>query len=154
MSIMGEKSQDTAPPLMRPVAIGWAAGAALVLLAAGLLRVGDNRQVQLPWCEVVLPETCAMYARFGLDCPGCGLTRSFIYLAHASPASAWQLNPLSWLLFGYVIAQIPLALWHFSRSRSRWLRRLTRCNEWSLVVLMTALMLRWLWKLGLGELGG
>ena len=92
-----------------------------------------------------------MYSRFGIDCPGCGLTRSFIHLAHAEPLAAWELNPLSWLLFGYVVAQIPLALAHGAGVRTKWLKNLIGINQWGLVTIMIALVVRWGFKIALGD---
>ena len=139
--------------LMWWVSLGWAFFPGLVLLVAYLLDVGDHRQVILPWLNVALPETCALYSRFGVDCPGCGLTRSFIHIAHAEPIAAWRLHSLSWFLFAYVAAQIPLALCHFIGLRASWLHRMTHFNQWALVVLSVVLVLRWLWNLAIGELG-
>lgn len=42
---------------------------------------------------------CAMRDVLGLPCPGCGLTRSFIHLAHGDPAGAAVMNPFGLLLF-------------------------------------------------------
>ncbi len=133
--------------LFKRVAIGWMLVPSLILLSAGLLTIGENRQVVVPWLNVTLPETCTLYARFGIDCPGCGLTRSFIEIAHANPIAAFRLHPLSWILFAYVAAQIPLALYHARGVDSERLGRLTRLNEWGLVSLAIALLVVWLGKL-------
>lgn len=42
---------------------------------------------------------CAMRETFGLPCPGCGLTRAFIHLAHGDPAGAAVMNPFGLVLF-------------------------------------------------------
>lgn len=139
--------------LFQRVALGWVVAPAFILLASCVLQVGERRKVVVPWLNVALPETCALYSRFGIDCPGCGLTRSFIHIAHADPLAAWRLHPLSWLLFAFVAAQIPLALAHVRGSRSAWLKQLTRANEWALVALAITLMLFWLGKLSLGFFG-
>jgi len=133
--------------IFQRVAIGWLIVPCLILLSAGLLTVGEDRKVIVPWFNFALPETCTLHYRFGIDCPGCGLTRSFIEIAHANPLAAFRLHPLSWLLFAYVAAQIPLAIYHARGVQAEWLRRLTRANEWGLVSLSIALLVVWFGKL-------
>ncbi len=43
------------------------------------------------------PVVCPFRLMTGLPCPGCGLTRSWVYVAHGEWSSAWSANP-----FGYV----------------------------------------------------
>lgn len=87
----------------------WLASSVVVLLLSWVMSTGDGRQVVLPGVGVI-PETCTLHTRFGVDCPGCGLTRSFIHLAHGNLRAAWSLNPVSLLLFIFVASQIPLVL--------------------------------------------
>ena len=87
----------------------WLAGSFAVLLLSWIMSIGDGRQVVLPGVGV-LPEICTLHTRFGVDCPGCGLTRSFIHLAHGNLRAAWTLNPIGLLLFVFVASQIPLVL--------------------------------------------
>ena len=133
--------------LFQRIAIGWVIVPLAILLCAAVLSIGEDRKVLVPWFNVALPETCSLYARFGVDCPGCGLTRSFIEIAHANPMAALHLQPLSWILFAYVAAQIPLAIYHVKGIPSETLNRLTRVNEWGLVSLAIALLLLWFVKL-------
>jgi hypothetical protein len=130
----------------------WLAAPLTVLLASALLQLGTDRDVLLPWGRWVIPETCAMHARLGVDCPGCGLTRSFIHLAHGRAKQAWELNPVSLGLFAFVVAQIPLAFAYALRLPWRRLETWTRWNQIMLMSLMAALMLQWLWRLVRGEL--
>lgn len=139
--------------LFQRAALGWVVAPTLILLASCLLEAGEQRQVVVPWFGLALPETCALYSRFGIDCPGCGLTRSFIHIAHMDPLAAWQLHPLSWPLFAFMVAQIPLALAHARGIRSERLQQFTRVNEWALVVLAIALIVLWLGRLGVGFFG-
>ncbi len=113
--------------------------------------IGDGREVFMPWIGK-LPETCTMHTRLGMDCPGCGLTRSFIRLAGGELTAGWQLNPLGPFLFAFVMLQLPLALAHLQPFPVAWLRRWTRWNEFALVALMVALMLQWTWRMLLGDL--
>jgi hypothetical protein len=80
-------------------------GSIFVMMLAGFLSNPDGRQVQLSGWP--LPSTCGSKTLFGVDCPGCGLTRSFVSLAHGDWAGAWRAHRLGWLLALLVVIQIP-----------------------------------------------
>lgn len=134
----------------------WLAGPVAILTLSFCMSTLDDRQVSLPGLGV-LPETCTLHTRLGIDCPGCGLTRSFIQLANADFQSAWQLNPLGPLLFVFVVLQVPLAI--AKLAESRWslaqrliLQRLVNWNQLLLIGLLISLMVRWCVRLATGEL--
>jgi hypothetical protein len=72
-----------------------------------------------------LPSTCLSHSLFGVDCPGCGLTRSFVYLAHGDWQHSWQMHRLGWLLALAVLLQFPYRLIALGRDTDqplgRWL---------------------------------
>jgi len=91
----------------------------LVLLMAALLSVQDRSQVIVPLLQFSVPELCMMRRLMGIDCPGCGLTRCFISLAHGDLAAAWSYNPAGLWLFAIMAFQIPFRgyqLWRISRE--------------------------------------
>ena len=151
------------PPPLLPVARTsqlanwlWLLGCAAILLAAAWLSTEGERRVSLPGVGV-LPETCTLYSRWGLECPGCGLTRCFIRLAHGQWSAAWKTHPLGPLLFAFVALQLPLAgsrllppralaIGPLAASR-RLLERLVNWNQWILLGLMAGLLLRWVLKM-------
>jgi len=98
----------------------------MLALACGIIVVslllivrGDDHAafVLLPGWPI--PSTCPSQTIFGVDCPGCGLTRSFIFLAHADWHNAFVRNRMGWLLALAVVLQIPyriVALWGHNRQ--------------------------------------
>ncbi|MCY2968525.1 MAG: DUF2752 domain-containing protein [Planctomycetota bacterium] len=87
----------------------------VVIALAGMLVVRDEQKVAfwfLP--NVPAPESCFSRSWFGIPCPGCGLTRSFVSLAHFDWAAAWRFHRLGWLLALVTVAQIPYRLWALS----------------------------------------
>jgi hypothetical protein len=93
---------------------------AAVLGLSFLLTIRAHSQVLLPFVQIPLPELCTFRRFAGLSCPGCGLTRSFISLAHADFRSAWFYNPAGLLLFPLVAVQIPfraLQIWRIRAGR-------------------------------------
>ncbi len=98
--------------------------AAVIVVAAFLLTVRDDQRVALRSLpNVALPESCPSKIYFGIDCPGCGLTRSFIHLAAGHLAASFASHRVGWLLALAVLGQFPY----------RWfvLRKLRRLAETS-----------------------
>ena len=94
-----------------------------VLVLSSLLTVRDGRQVLMPILGEPLPELCHMKRYTGIDCPGCGLTRSFISLAHGRVLDAWRYNPGAFVLFPLMLVQIPyrsLQIWRLRRGLPAW----------------------------------
>lgn len=102
-----------------------------VLLGLAATLGSDGRQVSTPSGQA-LPELCVLRQWTGLACPGCGLTRCFISMAHGDLASAWRFSPAGILFFLLTAAQLPLhaaglarAVWgRAERAPSRWNARL------------------------------
>jgi len=88
-----------------------------------------------------LPHACYSRAILGFPCPGCGLTRSFIYLARAEWQQAWREHRLGWLVASLVAFQFPYRAWALCRGgRSSFSPRLTTTCA---VVLMMLLVANW-----------
>ena len=103
-------------PLDRPTSdLILLAVAVAVLAASALLSVRGSTQVVLPLVHWSLPGTCSFRQMFGVGCPGCGLTRCFISVAHGELAAAWRFSPLGLVVFGLVAAQLPYRSWRVWR---------------------------------------
>lgn len=120
-------------------------GSLLLLAVAGCLRIEGSEQVRVPgWGS--LPTICSLRRVVGMPCPGCGLTRSFISLAHGRIGAAWNYNPVGLLLFALVAIQIPYRLLQLTRlARGLPELRLGAWSSWSLVVAAIWLLARWPW---------
>ncbi len=61
-----------------------------------------------------MPSLCAFHNLTGLPCPGCGLTRSWVSMAHGHFAEAWMWHPLGPLMFalalGYTLWSVRMVL--------------------------------------------
>lgn len=117
---------------------------AVAALGASVLLVdsGDGL-LRLPFAGTSLPPTCAFRQTFGVDCPGCGLTRCFVALAHGRLLAAWHYHPLGTLLFAILTAQVPYRLWQLrrlARGQPEWNHRLL----WPAAsVLIAMLFIQW-----------
>lgn len=122
--------------------------AAIVLALSFILFIRpDGMRVALPWMDVTLPESCTFKRVFGFGCPGCGLTRSFICLAHGRLVDAWTYNPAGPLFFLIVAGQIPyraLQIWRIRTKQEPWRGdKFTMSTIW---ILLAALVFQWLFR--------
>lgn len=127
----------------------WFTGTVLILVLSATMTVGDGRDVYFPGFDRPVPETCTLRGRFGISCPGCGLTRSFIHLAHGRLYEALEVNWVGVVVFAFALLQIPLSLVHwFLPPRERDLlpgyQIVIRWNEWLTVALAILLVFRWI----------
>jgi len=81
-----------------------------------------------------VPELCAWRRIFGIECLGCGMTRSFVFLGHGQATAAWDINHLGPLLYAIVLFQLPyrtilLARGPSRRDRAREARRLAHSAQ-------------------------
>jgi len=117
-----------------------------VLALAALLPPPVDGKLKLPFLDLPAPELCAWKRTLGWDCPGCGLTRCFVAMAHGRWAQAWGFHPLGTLLFLVVAAQIPFRAWQMrriARGRHEWRHPALAALPW---ILLAALLGQWAWK--------
>jgi hypothetical protein len=89
-----------------------------VIVMAATMRSAGPSDVFLPGMKVALPELCLTKSILGVPCPGCGMTRSFIAIAHGQWRRAWNFNPASFLMFAFIAGQIPWRLCQIRRLRN------------------------------------
>jgi hypothetical protein len=121
--------------------------AAIVILLSIFMRHDGPESVFLPGLNVPMPEICSSRRVLGVDCPGCGLTRSFIAISHGDVSRAWRLNRASIAVYLFVAIQVPwhlLQIW-FLKKRGR---ALEFNALYSLPILIASLLLiNWILKL-------
>jgi hypothetical protein len=92
-------------------------------------------------------SVCLLKDIFGIPCPGCGLTRAFLFLAHGDLRSALELNANCFLVFSIVVL-----LWLHSAfnalTHNEIKVRLTGMESFSLVTLaVVATASGWIYNL-------
>ena len=122
----------------------------LVLAAAPLLKVLPNERVAVRGSDsLVLPPSCPSREIFDVNCPGCGLTRSFVYIAHGDWDSSLRVNRVGWLIMLMALFQIPYrahALWGSGR-----LVLGPRAGRWFGLTLVVILIGSWVVGLLIGD---
>ena len=127
----------------------WFVAAALVIIASFVLQ--PNRDGRLSVAESrSLPTICWLRRTLGIECPGCGLTRSFVHMAHGNLAAAWHQNPFGVPLFLFAAAQLiwqPWQSWRIRSNRPVWQ---IPGGVWWLVALCVLMLIRWIWRISMG----
>lgn len=97
------------------VAVSAAAIAAAVVLGQLAARGHDLvTNTPLCWSQIFL----------GRECPGCGLTRSFLMIGRGAVRDANVMNPLGPILFAWLIALIAIRAGRALAPRFRWWREM------------------------------
>lgn len=83
---------------------------AMSIVAIGMsfvLTVGADGRVYPPLATVPLPDACVSHRLFGVDCPGCGMSRAFISISAGDWDAAHRFNAASYVMYLFVAVQIP-----------------------------------------------
>jgi hypothetical protein len=83
---------------------------AVVGLSLILSTVDDRRIAFAGLTRFPLPDICQSRIWLRLDCPGCGLTRSFVHFFHGRWSESLRTHRLGWLLAVCTALQIPYRL--------------------------------------------
>jgi hypothetical protein len=125
---------------------------AVIVLLSVILRVDERGSVLMPYTEdPPLPGSCVMRGVFGVDCPTCGLTRSFIALADGEFARAFAFHRLGPLLFIYVLLQVPLRAYAIVRGKAMLLELQSRYTLPLIWAFLIALVVNWVYNLLTGS---
>lgn len=112
---------------------------------AALLVVVDGERIALCFLpQFTFPTTCLSRNLFGINCPGCGLTRSIVSLVHGRWADSWHMHRLGFVVFALIVAQVPYRAWRLTRRKSPEMQSPWSRNLWW-VGLAAALVLNRLW---------
>lgn len=115
--------------MMRVLESYWFGQALVLLICLGIVVVAA---VITPSDEMLslfgkdIPIMCSFRRFFGFGCPGCGLTRSFTYMAHFDIIGAFKMNWLGPPLFALVVGQVPYRAYTLWRGPTRGRRRARR----------------------------
>lgn len=106
-----------------------------VVCLLGALIVGPMGDEHTQVFGIKVPSTCSFKAAMGLPCPGCGMTRSWVWLARGQPSLAMNYNIGGATLLLAIEAAGLLGLIRLITGRQELLRMSSR--------MLVALMLFW-----------
>jgi len=96
-----------------------------------------------------LPETCMSRRIFGVSCPGCGLTRSFVAVAHGDIRMGIKANTMGPMLYLLCWLQIPYRIFRYFGCGSSLEARpqLSRAADLIIWILLIGLVFTWILRL-------
>jgi len=112
-----------------------------IALSFALFIRSDGRVALRGLDDHPVPETCLAKSLFHVECPGCGLTRSFICLARGNLAASWSYNHVGWLIALACLLQVPYRALSLAAGRSLLAPRSSTIFGY---VLIAALIVNWL----------
>ena len=99
----------------------------VVALAFSLEERPGGRLAMLGLEGLTLPNVCASRIVLGTTCPGCGVTRAIVRLAHGDWRGSWRIHRLGFPTALFILAQIPYRLVVMGRRMGpSFVRRLNR----------------------------
>jgi len=137
-SINGELPHDRGTHVM------WLAILSVMLVLPLFLSVGPDSGGEVRVGGMGLPGMCVSRGVFGVECPGCGLTRAFIHTAHGNFREALRCHRVSVLLYAFFLMQ---AIYHIYglRTLTRPLPRgLVRTHNLAAMVIIALLLTNWI----------
>jgi hypothetical protein len=125
-------------------------GCVVVIVLSCLMATAGSETVYLGRLPVA--NYCLFRRVTGINCPLCGLTRSLVALGHADVAASWRFHRAGWLVFLFLLVQIPvrclLVAGAVARTRRRLEWVLRTCNSGVLVGVLASWNLTLLAALG------
>jgi len=120
---------------------------AAMVVASGLLDLGSGG-ITVPGApNRPIPGTCLTRVLLHMDCPGCGMTRSFVAMAHGEFRRAFALHRLGPFIFLFVLLQVPLRAYAILRGGlPRWANQ-PRVSSYLLWISFIALWVNWVYNL-------
>jgi len=101
------------------------AGIAIPLLAVSMIVLEEERVAIRGLSQHPLPQICISRRFLGINCPGCGLTRSIIFLMQGQFSTAFRLHPLGWLVLLLILFQVPYRIicLHTGVKKMNWVEK-------------------------------
>lgn len=91
-----------------------------------------------------LPAMCMSEKLFGVHCPGCGMTRSFVAFAHGNWREAFRQHRLGPLVYLYLLALFVLHAYGAVTNRRALPRPLVHAHHWGGMAVVILLLLNWI----------
>lgn len=117
---------------------------AVVALAFAMQVKGETQVAFWGLSDYPLPELCGSRSLLGIDCPGCGLTRSVLALTQGDWERSLAFHRIGWVIALAILGQIPYRIYRLKELKSRvpdvqW-------PQWFGACLLALLVINWLYE--------
>ncbi|MGD0092377.1 MAG: DUF2752 domain-containing protein [Planctomycetota bacterium] len=90
-----------------------------------------------------LPGVCPSQRLFGVTCPGCGLTRAFVLIAHGHFRDSLEFNRMGVPLYLFFACQVVFRACVLRRPQTARVPFLINVNHYSALAMIALLLLNW-----------
>ena len=95
-----------------------------------------------------LPESCLFKRITGIECPTCGLTRSFVSVSHFQLRRALRFNQAGVLVYLMILLQIPYRVYIIVKKENSAIdKRIELLSKTYLYLVILVLIVLWLYRL-------
>jgi hypothetical protein len=91
-----------------------------------------------------IPSLCMFHNITGFDCPGCGITRSFIFALHGQWYNSYLMHLWGIPLAAIVAFQIPYRIWRAAGGRP--FQVSTQTSRWIKIFVVISILVPWIVK--------
>lgn len=122
----------------------------LAMILSFVLHLRPDGALAVPGLDRAIPGVCMSQRMLGVSCPGCGLTRSFVTLAHGRVDLAFAFHRMGPIVFLVVALQPPYRLAALRTPGPKRGVLWTTIPRWTCYGLLALLAGNWLTTLALG----
>ncbi|MBF0547555.1 MAG: DUF2752 domain-containing protein [Candidatus Riflebacteria bacterium] len=116
----------------------------LVIFLSFVLTLNPQNGGEVSFFSFKLPGVCTSQYFFSVPCPGCGLTRSFVAMAHGQFKLAFEYNRIGPLLFGLVLLQLPYRIARLNNRLNSQFRKSEFLLSFPGYFILMAMIINWL----------
>lgn len=125
-----------------------------LLILPFFLTFHINTKSNLSFLNINLPPLCLTKSLFNTDCPGCGMTRSFVKIASFNFVDAFNFNRASIPLFIYFIYALAYHAYCLRKLNIEIPKKLANTNKILANLVLAILIINWVFGLIIGSNGG
>lgn len=118
----------------------------LIMISSFILTPAPPQGESVSFFGYDIPNSCPSHVIWGIDCAGCGMTRSFVAIVHGQWKEALEFNRVGPILFLLVIIQIPYRLYMLTRPMNEAFRPQTIWVQLPPGIVICSLIASWILK--------
>lgn len=121
-----------------------------LVIAPLFMVLTPEKHCRLLWQEEAMPKLCGLKLLTGHDCPGCGMTRCFVCMAHGDVVQAVKFHPWGAAFYVFLLIQIPYRLYALYRIHANLPGWYWQYSTMCLCIFFGLYFVQWIIRLALG----
>ena len=145
-------SSKEKPPHDKGTHLGYACIIGALLVLPFLFSFHNSKGLSI--LNFKMPPLCATKAFFHVECPGCGLTRSFVKITQGDLIDAFNFNRVSILLYLYFLFLFAYHVYCLKILKDNIPEKLIYINRFLSFIMISLLVFNWILGIFIGSNGG